>query len=646
MRFVMRMGPGRRRGPSSGSRSTRTTAPSRSTTCRPAGGRSRRSPPATRAAARPASRSPRATPPKASRCGSRAAASCRAASSSRAPAGRCSTRPCARSSRAAGAGCGMIRMGGEGGEQRGARRDADGRYEIAGLAPGSWTLTAVAPRLERGDGERRDQGGARGRRHPPRARRLGRGHGARRRPAGRRRAGRAAAAGDSGFRTGPGLDGRRRADGAQRRGRTLPLRAAVAGPLLVAASLRDQTSAPAEAVVTGDDAQEVQLVLAAGALVRGVVSGLPETQLSGVSVSAQGGDYFATTRTAAGGTFELTGVPEGSLTLRASAGDFVTGSRVGSADGDDRPGPGRGDGRDRLRAGLPRGRPRDARRPPGRRRDGHGRPRVGGGRAAATGAPTRRARYVLEGLEEGDATPSPRCAPNGAPIRRSVGDHRRHDGRPRGPARAPRGHGRRGGVAAGRSADVGVRIEDEGTGMRFVNMATTDSSGRFSFEDLEPKRLPRLLPEARVPGGDARADRGRGEPTSGSSCGGARGSRSRPATGSSRRRCAGSSCASLDGSGNAAFAGSVSLDSDGRGEVPSLKPASYELRAESSGYAPVQPAARVACPRARSRLLLTPGGSLEIQVGPQTLALPQPTARLLGADGRLYMWNAFTSDGT
>jgi hypothetical protein len=32
-------------------------------------------------------------------------------------------------------------------------------------------------------------------------------------------------------------------------------------------------------------------------------------------------------------------------------------------------------------------------------------------------------------------------------------------------------------------------------------------------------------------------------------------------------------------------------------------------------------------------------------VGEQTLALPQPTARLLAADGRVYMWSAFTSDG-
>jgi hypothetical protein len=99
----------------------------------------------------------------------------------------------------------------------------------------------------------------------------------------------------------------------------------------------------------------------------------------------------------------------------------------------------------------------------------------------------------------------------------------------------------------------------------------------------------------------------------------------------------------IDGSGQAAFAGSVSLDSEGRGEVPSLKPGVYEVRAESSGYAPVS-LPGVAVPSRTLTLTLTPGGSLEIRVGEQTLALPQPTARLL-ADGRVYMWNAFTSDG-
>ena len=132
--------------------------------------------------------------------------------------------------------------------------------------------------------------------------------------------------------------------------------------------------------------------------------------------------------------------------------------------------------------------------------------------------------------------------------------------------------------------DVQCRIEDEGGGMRFVSMATTDSSGRFAFEDLEPGSLPGLLPEVRVPGGDTqptaaeesnlRVEMRRGE-----------GDRaSRLGTGYYATPLRGLFVRAIDGAGQTAFAGSVSLDSDGRGEVPSLKPGAYELRAESSGY--------------------------------------------------------------
>ena len=180
--------------------------------------------------------------------------------------------------------------------------------------------------------------------------------------------------------------------------------------------------------------------------------------------------------------------------------------------------------------------------------------------------------------------------------------------------------------------------------MRFVNMATTDSSGRFAFEDLEPKgyrvsfQKPAYQVETRDLGAaeesDLRVEMRRGE---GIALEARDGIFSVPLRGLFVR--------ALDGSGQAAFAGSVSLDSEGRGEVPSLKPGLYELRAESSGYAPVR-LTGVAVPSPTLTLALTPGGSLEIRVGPQTLALPQASARLLGGDGRVYMWSAFTTDGT
>ena len=189
--------------------------------------------------------------------------------------------------------------------------------------------------------------------------------------------------------------------------------------------------------------------------------------------------------------------------------------------------------------------------------------------------------------------------------------------------------------------DVQVRIEDDGGGVRFVNMATTDSSGRFAFEDLEPKRYrvsfqkPAYQVETRelaaAEESDLRVEMRRGE---GIALEARDGIFAMPLRGLFVR--------ALDATGQAAFAGSVSLDSEGRGEVPSLKPGVYELRAESSGYAPVR-LTGVAVPSQTITLVLTPGGSLEIRVGPQTLALPQATARLLGADGRVYMWSAFTT---
>jgi 5-hydroxyisourate hydrolase-like protein (transthyretin family) len=384
----------------------------------------------------------------------------------------------------------------------------------------------------------------------------------------------------------------------------------------------------------------VQLVLSAGVLVRGVVTGLPENLLSGVTVSAQGQDFWATVRTAAGGTFELAGVPEGVVTLRANAGDFLTGSR--SASGSVTIGPGQTEATAEIVF------------EPGFRVEGQvsrgGKPVTdamvaafpeGGSRRSANGRTDETGHYALEGLEAGQYTFSANTQ-DGAPIRRTVdisGDTTVDLEAP--PARI-------GGTVleaeSGRPlGDVQCRIEDEGGGMRFVNMATTDSSGRFVFEDLDPRsyrvsfQKPAYQVETReltaAEESDLRVEMRRAD---GLALEAHDGIFATPLRGLFLR--------AIDGSGQAAFAGSVSLDSEGRGEVPSLKPGVYEVRAESSGYAPLS-LSGVAVPSRTLTLTLTPGGSLEIRVGEQTLALPQPTARLLGADGRLYMWNAFTTDG-
>jgi protocatechuate 3,4-dioxygenase beta subunit len=533
----------------------------------------------------------------------------------------------------------MVGIDAEGAENE-TTTDAEGRYELAGLAPGAWAVTASHPDWSEATAgvELKDAPGIADIR-------LGKGGSiggtvlAGGRPVASAQV-MLSAAGDSGFRPGGGMMGGGEQTALSDDAGRFRFERLNPGRYTLGATLREQTSAPVETVVTADDAREVQLTIAEGAVVHGAVTGLPEPQLAGVSVSAQGQDYWANTRTGAKGAFELTGLPEGLVTLRASAGDFLSSSRTASATVTIAPGQAEASAEIVFEQGFRvDGRVTRGGKPVGQAWVGafpeSGNLRGANGRTDDTGS------FVLEGLDEGryDINASTQ---DGAPIRRTVdvsGDMTVD-------LEAP--VARLGGTVveaeSGRPlGDVQARIEDEGGGMRFANVVTTDSSGRFAFEGLDPKsyrvsfQKPAYQVETReivaAEESDVRIELRRGE---GIALEARDGIFATPLRGLFVR--------ALDGSGHAAFAGSVALDSDGRGEVPSLEPGVYELRAESSGYAPVS-LPGVAVPSPAVTLSLTPGGSLEIRVGTQTLALPQPAAHLLLPDGRVYMWNAFTSDG-
>ena len=335
---------------------------------------------------------------------------------------------------------GMLRIGGEGGDNE-AATDADGRYELAGLAPGTWIVTASHAGLERGDRERRAQGRARHSRHPARPRRLGRRIRARGRPPGGRRPGDTRRRGRQRYAARDGLHGRRRAERPQRRGRALPFRPAHAGAL------------QPKCFVAGPDERA------------GRGGGDGRRRAGGPAHARRGrtraGRGRGPARRAAHGRERERPGP-GLLRLDAHVGRWELRDQrraggdahaarergrlphelaLGIDHGHDRSWPGGGHGRDPLRAGLPGGRTRHARRPAGARRDGDGVPRRR--QPSQRQQPHRRDRRLRDGRARRGPLHLHRDERGGRADPQDRRAQRRHECRPRGAARAPRRHGGR-----------------------------------------------------------------------------------------------------------------------------------------------------------------------------------------------------------
>jgi 5-hydroxyisourate hydrolase-like protein (transthyretin family) len=411
------------------------------------------------------------------------------------------------------------------------------------------------------------------------------------------------------------------------------------GRYSIAAEHQGRTSENVEVVVTADaSVSDVVVSLDGGARILGVVEGLDAARLQRVSVSASGpSGYSVSARPGADGGFELSGAPVGVIQVMAWLGDFdgsrsVT-SQVAIAEGQPEASTTlRFEDGFRLdgvvsRSGAPipnvdlsiRGRDSGA---------------WSHGRTDATGG------YAFEGLAEGAHELSVRSPQgSGTALRRELeltGDLTLDLELP-----SARIAGRVVDAASGRPlGGVNVGLENPGGG--WLGSQDTDSDGRFAIEDLSPgpyrahvrkqayqQHVTELTASETS---DVTIELQRGEGIGVEARDGIYGTPLRQLW----VRVEGASGATI-------YAGRVTLDSDGRGEIQSLPPGNYRIRAASGGYAPTA-GIPVVSPSSGLSLALTPGGALELQIGPETRARAGASVRLLQPDGSAYLPSVYSDE--
>ena len=436
--------------------------------------------------------------------------------------------------------------------------------------------------------------------------------------------------GDGGPRFGMGMEGQTTlSDGAGR----FRFDHLGAGRYKVGASLRTEASPIIDVPMNaGDLREDIRLALDAGVTLRGTVLGLPESERAGVMVSAQGSqDYFANTRTAADGSFEFTGVPKGTLMLRATAGDLVFGSSHTAV-------------KELV--------------------IGEGQPEIAteivfeeglsiSGTVTRQGAPVAGAR-VSAFMNSTGRQASARADENG--VFKIVG---LEPGRVNVVAFAENFASQVNQVVELKSdtsvemviptAKLGGMVVDSVTGLPLESsvelqratpaagspagrmVVSTDSSGRFAFEDLDPvdyritarrsgyEAVTKTVKPSES-GEDLRLELKRG---SGLAI-------------EAKDAHMGFGLRSLfvrvqEGAVDA-FVGAVPLDGDGKGEIPGLPPGSYAVTAQASGYAPVR-IPNVMAPSTMLRLAFTPGGAVEFKTTEEFLAGGAKSGQLVSLAG-------------
>jgi protocatechuate 3,4-dioxygenase beta subunit len=410
------------------------------------------------------------------------------------------------------------------------------------------------------------------------------------------------------------------------------------------AGLSGQSSEPAEAVVVeGESVPDVTLVLSGGAILRGSVSGLPETLRGAVNVSAVGPrDFWATAPTGPDGRFELSGVPAGQISVRASAGGFAS-ETTRSANASVTVAEGQteaeveivfeGDGA--LSGRVTRGgKPVDARVVAGAARTG----RSASGRTDETGA------YRIEGLTPGEHEVWVQADAYGRAgnVSRTVSV----DGEARLDVELPVAS--LFGLVVDAStkqplAEVRVAAALEGSAESRPGAATSDSNGRFFVEELEEasyalafRRSGYQDAKSSARAAEGGGDAGTIEMTRGD------GLEVRVRDGIYGIPLRSALVRVKDGRGDVGASTWLTLDGDGKGEIAFLRPGTYTIVVGGSRYAP-RTFENVGVPGPPLQVTLTPGGTLELKYGP--VALAKGFATLLDALGRPHAFRAYGPEG-
>ena len=414
------------------------------------------------------------------------------------------------------------------------------------------------------------------------------------------------------------------------------------GRYTLRASVPAQTTEPVEAILVGGESKEdVTLVLAGGATIRGVVSGLSDTLRAAVSVNASGPrEYWASARTGADGRFELAGAPAGTISLRATAGDFLAGS-TRSASGSVTIAEGQKEAEGEIvfeGTGALSGRVTRGGQAVAEARVLLGAPRGG---SSASGRTDDGGSYRIEGLTPGDYTVNVQAVVGGG---RAVSKQIRIDGEASLDFELPMA--RLFGIVVDGStkqplADARVTASLDGSASGRPGFATSDSNGRFFVDDVEPGAYTLTLRRSgyqeasdKASATDEGGDAGTIEMTRGE------GLELRVRDGIYQIPLRSANVRVKDGTGATVTSTWLSLDGDGKGEIASLRPGRYTLVLGLDGYA-TQVLEGVVVPGAPLPVVLTPGGSIEVRPGEASkakgnahglLQVPLPSRRPIEVD--------------